>query len=356
MHSNDVEGPGAGEDLFFDAGFDVISVKARSNRWYQDLSLADVAAVLAPLHYDEVLTYGTSMGGYAAAYFAAVIRPRRAVLFSPQSSIDPRFSEWDERWKEHWSLPFEHAPIDGATGSETQYVILYDPWTLDGRHAKAIAAAVGEENVRHVRVPFSGHETIGLLRDAGVLSKLVLALMRDSPEAAAHLGGLRRQRKQTWSHAFHLFFRAQSQGRRIVTRNMAMEILRRAERPEHRILSIAPFIAVSAWVDTANLMNALGEIRMGEQVPIDGAVASVDLNLRLIEDPRIRAWLLPLWGRMTGREAAFAAEAPPPPPLSIFPVTDSGLLPLVSDEPAGGLAGAAERLGRLIGWGSRRGA
>ena len=347
MNFNDVDGLGNGEDYLFAEGFDVISVKSRSNLWYNDVSLEDVAAILAPLRYDEIVTYGTSMGGYAAAYFAEAIRPTRAILFSPQCSVDPRLSDWDERWKAHWSLPFRHAPISKAPDADTRYIIFYDPWTLDARHADAIAAGVGEANVLRVRVPFSGHETIGLVLDAGVLSKLVSALLRDSPEAPAHLATLRRGRKQTWSHAFHLFWKAQSQGRRIANRDLALEILRRAERPEHRILSLGPLLIVSAWVDAARLMQELDDITLGASPAIDGAVESVDAGLRPIEDVPVRLWLLPLWSRKTGRENAFGLEtAPAPPPL--FRAPETGLLPLVDEGSANRVSALAGRLGGLF--------
>ena len=356
MHSNDVDGPGAGEDFLFDEGFDVVSVKPRSNLWFQDLSQHDLAAAIAPLGYEEVLTYGSSMGGYAAAYFAGAVGAVRAVLFSPQFSIHPDVSPWDLRWKDYWSLPFSHAPIARAEDADTRYVILYDPWTPDGRHAELISAAVGEANVTHVRVPFSGHETVATLREAGVLSKLVLAYLRDPSQAPAYVSALRRGRKATWSQAYHLYFRALSQRRRVANRDLAAEVLRRANRDEYRVHSVEPFLAISHWVDAAAVMRAIGTVRLKDDILVHGAISSVDHSLRLIEDPPIRAWLMPLWAEVTGRKGAFDAECALPPAPPLIQRVDSGLLPLVDEGAARGLAGLSDRLGAFLKRGLRRGA
>ena len=309
-HSNDVEQPGWGEDFLWEEGFDVLSVKARSNSWYQDLSLEDVRRLMKGLPYAETFTYGTSMGAYAAAYFASVIKPRRALLWSPQYSIDPTVSAWDERWKDYWSIPFRHGRMEGPDRPGTEYVIFYDPWTLDGRHAEAIADAVGQDNVRRVRIPLSGHEAITAIYDAGVLSSLVLALLRDSPDLPGLISALARRRKQTWTYAYHLFFRALGQSRRIADKAFAAEILRRADRPVHRILSLEPFLALRDWEQAARLMIDVRGVRPGESLWIDGGMTSVEAALRGLDaGPGSQALLLEVWRQLAAR------QDPPAPPI-----------------------------------------
>lgn len=65
-------------------GYDHIFVAQAPDSWYQRLSLEEFEAVVAPLlgRYDKVFTYGSSLGGYAALYYAGVINAR-AVAAAP---------------------------------------------------------------------------------------------------------------------------------------------------------------------------------------------------------------------------------------------------------------------------------
>jgi len=304
MHSNDVEQPGWGEDFLWGAGFDILSVKGRTNQWYQDVSLSDFAKVMAKLKYETVFSYSVSMGAYAATYFAGAIKAKRAILFSPQYSIDPVVTYWDRRWKDYWLIPFQHEPLTEVAYPHTEYVIAYDPWwDLDGRHADEIAAAVGPQNVRPIKAFLSGHESITMLHDTGVLAKLVLALLEDSAEVPVLLSTFSRRRKETWLHAYALFMRAHFQRRRVANTAFALEVGRRAERTPHRVLSLMPLVVIGAWDEAVQAIADLPAIKLGENREVDGAVASVSETIG-IHCPGAGAAVEAAWARKLEQSAA----------------------------------------------------
>jgi pimeloyl-ACP methyl ester carboxylesterase len=77
-------------------------VRDTSNQWYNagcgELG-ADVTSItealkrlIEPLGPREIVTLGSSMGGYAAILFGALLGAKRAITFAPQTWIDPMFA------------------------------------------------------------------------------------------------------------------------------------------------------------------------------------------------------------------------------------------------------------------------
>ena len=64
----------------------------------------------------RVMTYGSSMGGYAALRFARALRADAILALSPQYSIDPAVVPWEDRWRQDGAriawLPALAGPLD----------------------------------------------------------------------------------------------------------------------------------------------------------------------------------------------------------------------------------------------------
>jgi hypothetical protein len=101
--------------------------------------------------FETVLFYGAGPCGYAAAAFSVAAPGARVLAIQPQATLDPRVTEWDERFYEmrrtDFTSRYGYAP-DMLDACETAYV-LYDPVeTLDAMHA----ALFTRSNVKQFRL------------------------------------------------------------------------------------------------------------------------------------------------------------------------------------------------------------
>jgi hypothetical protein len=88
--------------------------------------------------FERVVFYGAGPGGYAAAAYSVASPGAQVVCIQPQATLDPRVTEWDDRFTEmrrtDFTSRFGYAPdmLDAAH----EAFILYDPKVvLDAMHA-----------------------------------------------------------------------------------------------------------------------------------------------------------------------------------------------------------------------------
>ena len=169
--------PGFGEAFLHGHGVNAIHLVCASNRWFQYTDMpAALAAVRAALPADaELVTYGLSMGGFAAINFSEDLSARRVVAISPQFSVDPRKMPHETRWLADTNgLEFPHDRIDQLRGAVPEVFVLYDDRHIDRLHVDRIRQTA---RVQDVVVPFAGHSVISFLAETGLLSDLVLELL-----------------------------------------------------------------------------------------------------------------------------------------------------------------------------------
>ena len=169
--------PGFGEGWLTDVGHDAVHVVSSANAWYQHEEMGaacDAIRAVAEAHCWAV-TYGSSMGGYAAIRFADRIGARMAVAISPQFSVDPARVAFESRWVEYaQDLTFVwEGTRPTRTPLEIVYVI-YDPTDEDRRHAELLAVVYP---VTPVRLPYAGHPAGTFLAETDLLSPSVLAMI-----------------------------------------------------------------------------------------------------------------------------------------------------------------------------------
>ncbi|KAJ04842.1 hypothetical protein [Sulfitobacter mediterraneus] len=105
--------------------------------------------------FETILFYGAGPCGYAAAAFSVAAPGARVLAIQPQATLDPRVTEWDNRFTEmritDFTSRYGYAP-DMLDAAEQAYV-MYDPREqLDAVHA----ALFTRPNVRKLRMPFMG--------------------------------------------------------------------------------------------------------------------------------------------------------------------------------------------------------
>jgi len=79
--------------------------------------------------FDNVVFYGVGPCGYAASTFSVAAPGSTVVVVQPQATLDPRMTEWDDRFKHmrntSFTNRFGYAPdmLDACA----QAYVLYDP-------------------------------------------------------------------------------------------------------------------------------------------------------------------------------------------------------------------------------------
>ena len=105
--------------------------------------------------FDKVIFYGAGPCGYAAAAYSVAAPGATVIAIQPQATLDPRMTEWDDRFTEMRRTSFTdrygYAPdmLDAAA----EAFVLYDPYQqLDAMHA----ALFRRKNVARLRLPMMG--------------------------------------------------------------------------------------------------------------------------------------------------------------------------------------------------------
>ncbi|WP_372572478.1 phosphoadenosine phosphosulfate reductase [Ruegeria jejuensis] len=165
-------------------GFEMVRKKSWShlclisngNTWFRD---SEVYAFFDRLiddgifeGYDKVVFYGAGPCGYAAAAFSVAAPGASVIALQPQATLDPRMTEWDNRFTEMRRTAFDdrfgYAPdmLDAAD----QAFVLYDPGQrLDAMHATLFA----RPNVTRLRLRHMGSELQARLIEMKLLPRLL---------------------------------------------------------------------------------------------------------------------------------------------------------------------------------------
>lgn len=92
--------PGYGRAYFVSRGVPALYITPKQNDWYQskDAIRVLVAAAEIAQKYERRISYGSSMGGYAALNFANDLDVQASISIMPQYSIDRTKVPFEDRW------------------------------------------------------------------------------------------------------------------------------------------------------------------------------------------------------------------------------------------------------------------
>ena len=178
------------------AHFDIYYVIDKERRWYNrcyDAVLAAINRSLAERRITETFTLGNSMGGFGAVLFAgALAECRRAIAFSPQSSVCPAIVPFEDRWRE-WTQHISHWGVPDAVPHMRRglsYVLFFGAAdTRDRRHVDRFAAGGAGETLL-CRIEESAHGVAAEIKRHGLLVPLLDALLTSVPLDRRRLGAL----------------------------------------------------------------------------------------------------------------------------------------------------------------------
>jgi hypothetical protein len=195
---------GFGEAFLHDNGFDAIHVINRTNLWFHYSEMPDALALIAKAvqGYEQVITYGSSMGGYAAIRFASLIGARKAIAISPQYGVTSESSPFEHRWHEyskfvrHTDFPPQHS------STHVEPYVFFDPADLDLKHFQQIAMSYPLTTA--VPLPHAGHPAGAFMSETQLLKPAVAKIVSGEFNALTFSAEARKRRRQSGQYLFTL--------------------------------------------------------------------------------------------------------------------------------------------------------
>ena len=183
--------PGFGEAYLQSQGISAIHVMGRSEDWYQypDMTAALATVRAATAGADRVVTYGSSMGGYAALRFANAVGATDALALSPQYSIDPKVAPQELRWTQDGKRIRWRPEFGGPMSCSATAVVVFDPTGSDRWHGERIEQDL---NCRAIRLPYTAHPVTTYLADVSLLAPLLEGVLAGEFDAR----GFQREARQ----------------------------------------------------------------------------------------------------------------------------------------------------------------
>ena len=224
------------DTLVDEAGWSQLTIMAEGETWFRD---PEVYAFFDRLvdeaffeDFDRVVFYGEGMGGYAAAAYSVAAPGATVIALAPQATLDPRVTEWDDRFFGYRRLNFTdrygYAP-DMIDAAEHAY-ILYDPQQrLDAMHA----ALFTRPNAVKLRCRHLGSALEDDLLNMGVLTELIDAACEGQmSEQVFHQ--LLRARRNYLPYLRHLLVYLERSDRPFLAALLCRAAVKRTSRPRFR--------------------------------------------------------------------------------------------------------------------------
>ena len=165
-------------------GWSLLSFFSDGDTWFRDPSIYRYFDRLIDdgffEDFDQVIFYGAGSCGYAASAFSVVAPSAQVLALSPQATLDPRVTEWDDRFRRmrrtSFSDRYGYAPdmLDAAQRA----TIIYDPKVeLDAIHA----ALFTRPNVDKLRMAYFGSKLDQQMMRLGIFYPLLSAIGASDP-------------------------------------------------------------------------------------------------------------------------------------------------------------------------------
>ena len=154
---------GWGIDYLKKLGFNVVSfMETESTAWFRRPEFQEVLQTVldeVPLgEFSQRISYGGSMGGYAAGAFSGVLGADAAILFNPISTLNSDLVPWEDRYKRpaqmDWTGPYHDAPT-GCAGVSRVFLVADPLFFYDRQHALRFVAA--NQRTIFYKLPGVGH-------------------------------------------------------------------------------------------------------------------------------------------------------------------------------------------------------
>ncbi len=191
-------GVGFGGELLLRNGFDVVAFKSAKNLWYQNVlaeTLVEIESFISAssITYIKRVSYGSSMGAYAAIQFSRALRTDIVLALSPQFEID---QPYDQRWQSlAQQIEFQYRIDSNAISDTCKYFVAYDPKNEDTLHIQKLSVLIDECHLIKIRTPYSGHPSTTYLFETGLIQSIALSVLQHATFDQLSIGANRKHSK-----------------------------------------------------------------------------------------------------------------------------------------------------------------
>lgn len=172
----DLAEKGFGSEFVLTCGFEHIFVSHKKNSHYQGLSREEFHnAVKEKIKDKKVYTYGCSLGGYCAIYYAGIVNAK-AICISPRNSAHPSIVRSDPYFYSLFSkVEYKHDTELLPPFSDKAPLVLYDPkQNIDKIFLEnLILTKYAKTNV--IEMPYASHQIAEALLEVGQLKEFFLS-------------------------------------------------------------------------------------------------------------------------------------------------------------------------------------
>lgn len=170
-----------GQDVAEKLGISCIGIVPKKPHWYPYSSIQTMLPLLLEklTPYKERITYGFSMGAYAALKYSNALNATNVLAFSPQYSIDPKIvGDFDERYSEHFVDKY-HSGMGIYNGDciDNAMIFVDDDFSIDMKYASFIKK---NSNSDVIFIKGVGHQTINAVSNSERLLTMLDVVKQDS--------------------------------------------------------------------------------------------------------------------------------------------------------------------------------
>ena len=158
-------------------------VKPRRSDWYRNDDLIEFFEAVQRSGYfsefERTMTYGGSMGGYAAIAFSGFCDADTVLSLNPQATLDKRVVPWEKRFAlgaaQDWTGRLSLASDECV--DKTNFFIVYDHMLrADKRHVKLLKL----KNRTDINLPYVGHKIPYHMAKMGYLTELYIDVANEA--------------------------------------------------------------------------------------------------------------------------------------------------------------------------------
>lgn len=174
---------GWGFRIFQNKAYSVVSVMSLRASWYREDEFSYILDLLRGScllkSFTKRISYGGSMGGFAAAAFAKLLGVQKTILLNPITTHCSEIAPWETRYPlldDDWSEGVRCA-VEGIRECEEIFVVVDNLFHLDFQHANRFRKQGIPTTL--IRVPGVGHGIPIHLSQMNLLKDLVISIVEN---------------------------------------------------------------------------------------------------------------------------------------------------------------------------------
>jgi len=183
-----------GERVSVMADISTLAFMAKAPNWYPLRDMEKALAAIRPLGINNrrIVTYGSSMGGYAALKYSKLVGATHAISFGPQVTIHPDHINPDfNPHRVYYNPEIHHDVTINKDDLCENAVVLYDPFDEIDAGCIAMLREISP-SIGFVRVPLVGHEVIRVFAGTATTQSVIEHTFAGDMKALTRMGATRR--------------------------------------------------------------------------------------------------------------------------------------------------------------------